>query len=278
MILKILTIIVPTYNEEKNIQECLDSLKGVECDIFVMDSFSTDQTKEMAEAYNNAIVIQESWATFAEKINWAMQNLPIRTPWVMRLDADERMSEKLKRYIISGNLEKSAVDVYAIKRRFVFMGRLFSFGGLGSLWDIRIWRHGCVTMESRLLDEHMIVDGKLKRLNLEIIDHNNKPIHEWISKHNGYASKEAQSYFNPSSISGHSELSAKIKRFLKNSIYYRAPLFVRPFGNFIYRYIFLFGFLDGVQGLIFHVLHSFWYRFLVDVKIFEMKYLNDNKK
>jgi len=268
--LKLLTVIIPTYNEEMNIVECITSLAGINCDIYVLDSYSQDKTKEFAEKMH-ASVIQMEWQSFSEKINWALNNAPIKTPWVMRLDADERVTSKLREYLQTNRLNTSTCDAYAIRRRFVFMGKLFSFGGLGSLWDIRLWKYGRVTMESRLLDEHMIVDGDLQRLNLEIIDNNNKPIHEWIAKHNIYASKEASSYLNPSVIDGKSDFSAKIKRFLKNSIYYKVPLFIRPFGNFIYRYIFLLGFLDGVQGLIFHVLHSLWYRFLVDVKIYEQR-------
>lgn len=268
--MKNLTIIIPTYNEEINIVDCIASLKGINCDIYVLDSYSQDKTKQLAEEMN-ASVIQGEWHNFSEKMNWSLRHAPIKTQWVMRLDADERVTPKLREFLQMNRLDDSTCNAYAIKRRFVFMGKLFSFGGLGSLWDIRIWKHGYVTMESRLLDEHMIVNGELKRLNLEIIDHNNKPIHEWITKHNGYASSEAKSYLVPSVIDGKSEISAKIKRFLKNSIYYKTPLFVRPFGNFVYRYIFLLGFLDGTQGFIFHVLHSFWYRFLVDVKIFEKK-------
>lgn len=265
-----LTIIIPTYNEELNIVDCISSCTTLNCKVYVIDSYSQDNTKSLAEELN-ATVIQGEFTTFSDKINWALKNLPITTSWVMRLDADERMTPNLLQHLKSNQLAISPYNAYAIKRRYAFMGKLLRFGGLGSVWDIRLWKHGSVTMESRLLDEHMIVTGELSRLNLEIIDNNNKPVHEWIAKHNNYASSEAKSYFHPSLIEGKSEFSAKMKRFLKNYVYYKMPLFIRPFGNFIYRYIFLFGFLDGIHGFIFHILQSFWYRFLVDVKIYETK-------
>lgn len=135
-------------------------------------------------------------------------------------------------------------------------------------------------MENRAIDEHMIVSGKLERLNVRVLDDSRKSnldpidghrsvISFWIEKHNKYSDLEAKTFTTSDSIEGVSDLSAKVKRFLKNKVYYRIPLFIRPFLFFFYRYFLLLGFLDGRRGLIIHVLHSFWYRFLVDVKIYE---------
>jgi glycosyltransferase involved in cell wall biosynthesis len=279
-----ITVIIPTYNEEENIGKCIESVTNFAKKIFVIDSFSSDKTKQIAESLG-CEVLQGQWSTFSEKINWALDNVYVETKWVMRLDADEVLGVNFQ--AVFDNTKLTA-DAYAIKRKFVFLGKELNFGGWGSLWDIRICRNGHVRMENRVLDEHMNVIGKLKRLNVKVLDDSYKSLPHvldknykskvsfWIEKHNKYSDLESYSFFKSKSAVGQGDFSARIKRFCKNAVYYKTPLFIRPFIYFIYRYIFLLGFLDGRQGLIIHVLHSFWYRFLVDVKIFErIKSIND---
>lgn len=263
-----LTVIIPTYNEEKNIETAIDSLRGLALDVHVIDSFSTDRTVEIAKRLG-AKVYQGDWSTFSEKINWAAQNPELETDWVMRLDADEVITEEF-RYYLSTNLDDlDKFDAYAVKRRFKFLGRLFKYGGMNNLWDIRLWKKSCAQMESRPIDEHIIVNGTVSRLNFEIIDDNQKNLEQWIAKHNIYSTKEVLIWGDFQTAPYVGDRSSRIRRWLKNKVYYRIPLFLRPFLFFTYRYIFLLGFLDGRPGLIFHVLHSFWYRFLVDAKIYE---------
>lgn len=275
--MKNITVIIPTINEEENIEKCIRSAAQLTDKIFVVDTHSVDRTKELAESLG-CQVHQGNWNTFSDKINWSIENLPIETEWVMRLDADEVLGDDfIKTWQQSGLL----ADAFAIRRKFVFLGKELNYGGWGGLWDIRIWRRGHVRMEKRAIDEHMIVTGKLERLNVRVLDDSHKSIvnsldknHRsrityWIDKHNKYSDLESIIYHDSAAIGGVSDFSAKIKRFLKNRIYYKIPLLIRPFLFFIYRYVLLLGFLDGRHGLIIHVLHSFWYRFLIDVKIFE---------
>jgi len=266
-----ITFIVPTFNEEKNIVKCLNSInKKINSQILVIDSCSTDQTVSISEGLG-AKVYQGKWDTFSQKINWAINNTSIETEWVMRIDADEVLTDNFCRYLNNVNPNDLKSDAYAVKRRFEFLGHLMKFGGYNSLWDIRLWKKGAVQMENRTIDEHMVVNGFLERMNYEIIDSNNKSISEWIIKHDRFSTREALSAGNSEEIHGVSDRSAKLKRFLKNNLYYKLPLLSRGFIFFIYRYFVLLGFLDGKAGLIIHVLHSFWYRFLVDVKIYESK-------
>lgn len=272
-----ITVLVPTFNEQKNIRKCIESVNGFAEKIIIIDSFSSDETKQISEGFG-CEVVQGEWSTFSEKINWALENLNIETQWVMRLDADEVLGPNFARVFESTTL---TADAYAIRRKFVFLEKELNFGGWGSLWDIRIWRKGHVQMENRVLDEHMNVTGELKRLNVKVLDDSYKGLPHaieknfesrvafWVEKHNKYSDLEAHSFFKSRSAFGQGDYSAKVKRFLKNTVYYKTPLFIRPFVYFFYRYFFLLGFLDGRQGLIVHVLHSFWYRFLVDVKIYE---------
>lgn len=265
-----ITIIIPTVNEELNISKCIRSLKGFSKTIFVVDSNSSDKTKEISESLG-AVVLQGDWNTFSEKINWAMNNIPIKTKWVMRIDADEILC---KGFIDKWKLEcvkDQMSDAYAVNRRFAFLGQEMRFGGWGGLWDVRIWKHGHAEMERRPIDEHLIIDGTLSRLNVKILDDNLNGVSAWIYKHNTYSNNEALIFDKLKNTKAHGDKTAKFKRFLKNKIYYNVPLLIRPFLFFIYRYFILLGFLDGRKGFIFHVLHSFWYRFLVDVKIFEQQ-------
>jgi glycosyltransferase involved in cell wall biosynthesis len=275
--MKKITVIIPTINEEENIEKCILSLSELTDNIIVVDTYSTDRTKEIAELMG-CKVYQGNWSTFSEKINWALDNVPIETEWVMRLDADEVLGTG---FVSTWQSAISTADAFSIRRKFVFLDKELNFGGWGSLWDIRIWRHNHVRMENRAIDEHMIVSGKLERLNVKVLDDSHKSnahlldegyrsrISFWIEKHNKYSDLESMTNGISEDIVGKSDVSAKLKRFLKNKLYYKIPMLLRPFLFFTYRYVFLAGFLDGKQGFIIHVLHSFWYRFLVDVKIYE---------
>jgi glycosyltransferase involved in cell wall biosynthesis len=275
--MKRVTAIIPTINEEENIEKCIKSVSELADKIVVVDTYSSDRTKEIAESLG-CTVYQGNWSTFAEKINWSIQNIAIETEWVMRLDADEVLGQD---FVKTWKNTPLTADAYSIKRKFVFLGKELNFGGWGGLWDVRIWKPGHVSMENRAIDEHMIVSGKLERLHVKVLDDSHKSVKSaanddhrsiisfWIEKHNKYSDLEAKAFRSFDRISGTSDFSAKIKRILKNNVYYKIPLFVRPFLFFFYRYFILLGFLDGRRGLIIHVLHSFWYRFLVDVKIYE---------
>jgi glycosyltransferase involved in cell wall biosynthesis len=199
-----ITVIIPTYNEEENIGKCIESVTNFAKKIFVIDSFSSDKTKQIAESLG-CEVLQGQWSTFSEKINWALDNVYVETKWVMRLDADEVLGVNFQ--AVFDNTKLTA-DAYAIKRKFVFLGKELNFGGWGSLWDIRIWRKGHVRMENRVLDEHMNVIGKLKRLNVKVLDDSYKSLPHvldknykskvsfWIEKHNKYSDLESYSFFN----------------------------------------------------------------------------------
>jgi glycosyltransferase involved in cell wall biosynthesis len=280
--MKNISIIIPTYNEEENIAKCIESAKLVADDIYVVDSCSSDKTVEIARGLG-AIVYQQKWTIFSEKINWAIENVPIKTDWMMRLDADEVLGDGFAE--VWQNCKHEDVVAYSIRRRFVFLQKELKFGGWGGLWDIRIWKPAYVQMETRKIDEHILVDGRLARLEVKVLDDsykslpivydadNRSRVKFWVEKHNNYSDIEAKEFLESSAVVGRSEVSAKVKRFIKNKVYYKLPLFVRPFLFFFYRYFLLLGFLDGRQGLIVHVLHTFWYRFLVDVKIFERNLL-----
>lgn len=86
-----LSVIILTYNEETDLPACLDSFKGLDCEVLVVDSRSTDRTLEIAAAAG-AHVLQHSFENYTAQRNWAQQNLPFNSEWVLHLDADERLT------------------------------------------------------------------------------------------------------------------------------------------------------------------------------------------
>ncbi|MEK7076952.1 MAG: glycosyltransferase family 2 protein, partial [Patescibacteria group bacterium] len=110
---------------------------------------------------------------------------------------------------------------------------------------------------------HLIVSGKTGKLKNDFVDDNKNGLQAWVAKHRNYALREAEDV-----LAGNYGLGKK------RNLYYRMPPFLRVFGYYIYRYFFRLGFLDGIPGLVFHFLHGFWYRFLVDAKIYERRKRN----
>lgn len=274
-----ISVIILTYNEEQNIEKCLESLFGWVSDIVIVDSYSNDITLNVAKKYTNRI-FQHQFENYARQFNWALQNITITTEWVMRLDADEVVSSELRDELrqMLPELAPTVTGCY-VKRRVHFMGRWIRRGGYYPTWLLRLWRNGKGLCEERWMDEHIkLTSGATVRCMNDIIDDNAKNLHWWIGKHNGYATREMADLLRIAYLmTDASEITPKLlgtqeqrKRWLKMH-YARLPLFIRPFLYFFYRYFLLAGFLDGKEGLIWHFLQGFWYRFLVDAKIYELR-------
>ena len=258
-----ISVIILTYNEELNIENCLKSVVGLADEIFIVDSYSTDGTTRIAKRYG-AKIIQHPFENQAQQFNWALDNLEIKNDWILRLDADEYLTRELKNEITE-KLENTPSNIsgYYIKRRVYFMGRWIKHGGYYPTWLLRLFRNGKGRSEERKMGEHIgLLEGKAKKLKNDFIDDNKNDLEDWINKHNNYSSREAKEILSGNYGRG------------KKKIYYQLPLFCRAFLYFIYRYFIRFGFLDGKEGLIFHFLHAFWYRFLIDAKIYEQKLKN----
>ena len=133
------------------------------------------------------------------------------------------------------------------------------------------------------MDEHMVLDwGETLRLKSDIIEENRKGLTVWTDKHNQYSDRELRDILDqeqrPSPDSWQDLADqARHKRWAKSNIYLRLPLFLRAFLYWAFRYFLLLGFIDGRPGLVFHFLQGFWYRFLVDAKIYELRYKKGNQ-
>lgn len=269
-----LTAIILTKNEEANIQKCINSLRAIVKRIVVVDSYSTDGTVELAKSMG-AEVYQHTFENHSAQFNWAIENVNLDTTWMIKIDADEELTPELADEI-EEKLDKlpSSVNGVILRRRMYFMGRWIRHGGMYPGLRMRILRVGFGMSEPKSMDEHLIItSGETVMFDNDFSDKNNKPLECWVNKHNWYSNKEV---FDQQMIASGSDedlrgfsRQARIRRFIRNHGYYKLPKFVRAHMYFIYRYWIRLGFLDGTEGRIYAFLQAYWYRYLVDAKIYE---------
>ncbi len=277
-----LTVIILTYNEELHIRRAIESVNEIASAVWIVDSFSTDNTKDIAESLG-ARFIQHTFANQASQFLWALEHCEVNTQWVMRLDADEYISDDLI-IELRNKLNSLAQDISGIvlKRQVHFMGKWIRYGGYYPVELLRIWRKGAIQIEQRWMDEHFFLSyGRSIILDHDIIDDNLNTLSWWTTKHNEYATREAIDLLRRKhNLSGeelqssHTELNRSVrkKRWYKENVYYKMPLLLRSMLYFSYRYFIKLGFLDGRRGLVWHFLQGFWYRFLVDAKIMQIEW------
>ena len=259
-----ITVIILTKNEEKNIEASIESSKQIANRIIIVDSGSTDNTIGIAKRMGIETYFHE-WEGHAAQFNWALDNCDIDTTWVFRLDADERISRELADEINS-KIDNDCVDGYEMRWRIFFMGKWIKHGGTHKPYFLRLFRYGKGRVENKLMDEHIIVNGVVEKLNGDLIHYDYKGLDSWLNKHIWYSNLELQMYNTQSDMIG-----GNIHQKKKRGIYYKMPLFFRAKIYYWYRYYCQMGFLDGKEGKIFIYLQAYWFRFLVDAKIFENK-------
>lgn len=268
-----ISAIILTKNEHLHIRRCLDNICPIAKQVFVVDCFSSDDTVDICREYANVAVFQHAWpGLYATQFNWALDHLPIQTTWVLRLDADEYLTDDLKTALREQlphlPLEVTGLTFYL---RRIFLNRHIRYG-MPTVKLLRCFRFKTGRCEERNMDEHIaLFKGSIQELPYEFADHNLNNLSWWIHKHVGYAEREAQDMLaimdktaNMASITG----QAADKR-LKKYKYARLPLFWRSFAYFFYRYFLRVGFLDGKEGFLWHFFQGWWYRTLVDAKIYE---------
>ncbi len=277
------SVVMLTFNEEKHILRCLESLRPFTSQVFIVDSFSTDRTVELARSWG-AIVVQNAWVNYATQFNYGITHSPFQTDWLMRMDADEYVLPGLAQEInerVPG-LPDTVSGVY-VKRRVIFMERWMRHGDFYPIWLLRLWRRGQGFCEQVWHDEHIKlieqhgIPPKTIEFAHDLVDHTLNNLTWWTQKHNHYTILEAINLLNYTynfDAAEHVEsrffgTQEQRKRYLKVR-YASLPLFTRPILYFVYRYILRLGFLDGRAGFVWCFLQGLWYRFLVDAKIMEV--------
>lgn len=279
-----ISVIVLTHNEEQNIKDCLLTIHDWADEIFVVDSGSTDQTLEIVSYFTDK-VFHHPFENYSLQRNWSQTNLPLANDWIFHIDADERVSPELVCKLTTFFEQESKVRETAgllVRRRIEFLGRHIKHGGLYPTYHCRIYKLQLGRCEDRAYDQHFVINGPIEKLAADLIEVTATSLESWTARHNRWAQMEASYLTTKNKEIENSEIIPSIlgspierRRWLRVSILERTPLFLRSFIYFLYRYFLRGGFLDGKEGLIYHVLHGFWFRFYVDACMYE---ISRNKK
>jgi glycosyltransferase involved in cell wall biosynthesis len=259
------SVIVPVRNEAKNLPRCLLALKDVG-EVIVIDSQSSDETVEIARSHGAQVMQFHYRGGWPKKRQWALDTLSFAHDWILLLDADEILTPELAGEIRSA-IKNPSFNAYSIQLRTKFLSRTLRHGDVG-LWKTSLFRQGRAHYECRLQDqdasmadmevhEHVVVQGATGKLLHPLIHHNVESLSHYIRKHDEYSNWESRvllqrndaqrnnSHELPPSLTGS---QAQRRRWLKRKLF-AVP--GSPILLFLYRYVFRFGFLDGVPGLLY---------------------------
>ncbi len=280
------SVVIPTLNEEINLPHALRSVVGWAGDVFVVDSESTDRTREIAEEMGAKVVVRP-WLGYAKQKNWALENLPIQTDWVFILDADELLLPEL-RDEISAISSRPADEVpesgFYINRYFIFLGKRIKHCGFFPSWNLRFFKLGKARYEERDVHEHMVVDGPEGFLK-GLMEHNDRRgLETYMAKHNKYSTLEAKEIFALEDENSHAResIDARLfgnplqrRRWIKHYVYPKTP--AKWLARFVWMYFFRLGFLDGLAGFRFCLFMS-TYELLIYLKLEEMRIERRNQR
>lgn len=268
------SVVILTFNEEANLSAALDSVKGWAKEVFVVDSFSTDRTVDIAleRASDGVHVVQHAFQDYSAQWNWALQHLPIASPWTLKLDADERVTSEFKNeFEFLGAIAPQEVEGIWFRRRVFFLGKPIRWGIVRGNFDLRMWRTGSVVFEDRPVNEHAIVQGQTVKMSASIDHRDYRSLSEWLDRQHRYTSLEANCLLNdrltgdvrPRLFGNPNERQIWLRR-----LYFRIPFRAALF--FVYTYLFRLGFLDGSAGFNLALLQSVNLHIL-DLKVAECR-------
>ena len=271
-------VLVPMKNEAENLPRCLASVQWAD-EIFVVDSYSSDGSAEVAEQHGAKVVQFQFNGSWPKKKNWALEHLPFKHEWVFILDADEVLPPQAASEIARAIAAKDGNAGYWINRHFIFLGRRLRHAYYPN-WNLRLFRHSLGRYEKLTIadtgsgdnevHEHVVVRGATGRLKAEMEHHAFPSIAVFIEKHNRYSNWEARVAVDGQLQAGEGGLAhehVSLRRKLK-ALSQRLPF--RPLLRFLYIYVWQKGFLDGRDGYYFARLHA-TYEFLSVAKTYELR-------
>ncbi len=272
------SVIILTFDEEIHIERCIASIRELADRVYVVDSGSTDATRELAEKAG-ALVFQNPWpGSQAAQFDWALDHLGVETDWILRMDADETVTPELIRELREElPMLPGSVSGVTLPLKRYFLGRHMKHG-LSTIRLLRLFRNGKGRYSDQVMDEHLeISDGEIVSFEGEFVDDNKQPLFKWLAKHIGYAERDAmQKLAFDYGVFADEESEGEMSQYSSAVIgqkksYAKAPLFLRSFVYFFIRYVIRLGFLDGKEGFLWHFLQAWWYRTIIDVRIYEIK-------
>ena len=263
-----LAVIVLQKDERLHIARCLERLLPLEPrQIFVVDCFSADGSdvivRDFAASHPAVAIVQHAWPGLQSvQFNWALDNLPLQSEWVLRLDADEYLTDESIGYLKAklADLPAGAEALEFILER-KFMGAVIRHG-TNSIRMIRMFRRGKGRYAETLMDERIQVKGQVMPVPVTFYDDNLHDLEWWKEKHRGYARREARQALQGTWPDA------------RKAAYYRLPRYLRALMYFGIRYFLKLGFLDGVAGWRWNFWQGLWYRWLVDREIGKLRRRN----
>jgi glycosyltransferase involved in cell wall biosynthesis len=267
-----ITAIILTKNEEVNIADCIKSIITTVKRIVVIDSYSTDKTVEIANSYG-VEVYQHPFENYARQYMYGVEAANAETVWTLRIDADERLTPESAHELEKLCNDNMTTDISGIVLRFKknFLGKDLYHGGVYPWKKMNCYKTKLGKIEDRKMDEHIILSsGGTVEMKNDCLHYDFKDLEYFINKHNWYSSRETIDYFEKKEKNT-SDDNQNFKTWFKMNIYYKLPLGMRAHAYYIYRYYLLRGFMDGKEGHIYAFLQAYWYRYLVDAKIYECK-------
>lgn len=274
-----ITAIILTKNEEINIVDCIKSIVKTVKRIVVIDSFSSDNTVNLAQEHG-AEVYQHHFENYAKQYMFGIKVANISTVWTLRIDADERLTpasaielEKL----CNTNMETNVTGI-VLRFKKNFLGRDLYHGGVYPWKKMNCYKTKFGEIEDRKMDEHIVLSSGIEiEMKQDCLHFDFKNLEYFISKHNWYSSRETVDYFE-SLKKDMKKSKTDFRTWFKIRVYYKLPLGLRAHIYYLYRYYFKLGFLDGKEGKFYAFFQAYWYRYLVDAKIYECMKMNTRYK
>ena len=233
--MKKLTAIIPTYNEEHNIEDVIKSVSFAD-EIMIVDSFSTDKTIEIAKQFTD-FIIQRKYENSASQKNWAIPQANF--DWILLVDADERVTTELRDEINHVLKNEPKYDAYWIRRDNFFMGKKIRFSGWQGDSVIRLFiRDGC-RYQNKLVHSEIETKGKIGRLKNKFNHYTYSNLTRFMEKKDYYTTWGAYD---------------RVEKIKKITFYH---LLVKPGFRFLMHYIFKLGFLDGRVGFIISIISAY---------------------
>lgn len=188
-------VVMISLNEGHHMAAVLENLKGWAQEVFLLDSYSQDDTLDIALRYG-VQVYQRRFRGFGDQWNFALEHLPITAPWTMKLDPDERLNDQLKQAIVQA-IASNRADGLEVRRRLWFMQTQLPV----SQTLMRVWRTGQCRFSDVLVNEHALVTGRVMQVAGELEHYDSPDLHHWLEKQNNYTTSEAISAYRGDALS-----------------------------------------------------------------------------
>lgn len=279
-----IAILIPAFNEEVNLPYSLGSVREWADAVHVIDSESTDRTREIAVDLGAHVTVQP-WLGYARQKNWALDTINLEADWIFILDADETILPALRDELLA-IARRPVAEVpeagFYVNRYFIFLGKRIRHCGYYPSWNLRFFRRGRARYEEREVHEHMIVDGTSGYLKGHMEHHDRRGLDVYMAKHNRYSTLEAREIVRSMKQADEGTLDASLfgdpvqrRRWIKHRVYPRLP--AKWLFRFLFMYVFRLGILDGLTGLRFCLFISA-YELLIALKIVELSQQEPAKK